>query len=71
MSRIVLVTGASSGYGKAIAKAFKESGDTVIMTARGAQKLEAARLEVGGDDAVAMDVTVTSDWKKIIEFIRK
>lgn len=71
MSRIVLVTGASSGYGKAIAKAFKDAGDTVIMTARGKGKLEAARIEVGGDDAVAMDVTVTSDWKKIIEFIMK
>ena len=33
MSRIVLVTGASSGYGKAISKAFKENGDIVIMTA--------------------------------------
>ena len=40
MSRIVLITGASSGYGKAIAKAFKDSGDTVIMTARNAEKLE-------------------------------
>ena len=71
MSRIVLITGASGGYGKATAKAFADKGDTVIMTARGAQKLEAARIEVGGDDAVAMDVTVTSDWKKIIEFIMK
>ena len=71
MSRIVLVTGASSGYGKAISKAFKDAGDTVIMTARGAQKLEAARLEVGGDDAISMDVTLTSDWKKIVDFIMK
>ena len=33
MNRIVLITGASEGYGKATAKAFKENGDTVIMTA--------------------------------------
>lgn len=71
MSRIVLVTGASSGYGKAIAKAFKDNGDTVIMTARNMDKLEAARLEVGGDDAISMDVTLTSDWKNIVDFIMK
>ena len=34
MSRIVLITGASGGYGKATAKAFKDNGDTVIMIAR-------------------------------------
>ena len=32
MSRIVLITGASSGYGKATAKAFKDNGDTVKVT---------------------------------------
>ena len=34
MNKIVLITGASSGYGKATAKAFKENGDVVIMAAR-------------------------------------
>ena len=46
MSRIVLITGASSGYGKAIAKAFKDNGDTVIMTARNEKKLEQMRMTV-------------------------
>jgi NADP-dependent 3-hydroxy acid dehydrogenase YdfG len=69
MNRIVLVTGASSGYGKAIAKAFKDSGDTVIMVARGLEKLEAARAEVGGDVAFSMDVTKTEDWDKAASFI--
>ena len=70
MNRIVLITGASSGYGKATAKAFKDSGDTVIMTARNYEKLEAARAEVGGDLAVKMDVTLPEDWemiKKLVE----
>lgn len=69
MNRIVLITGASSGYGKAAAKAFKYNGDTVIMTARNIEKLEAAKSEVGGDLAFSMDVTKPSDWenaKKII-----
>ena len=65
MARIVLITGASSGYGKATARAFKENGDTVIMAARNLQKLEAARAEVGGDLAVSMDVTKPEDWDRI------
>lgn len=69
MNRIVLVTGASGGYGKAIAKVFKQSGDTVIMTARNAQKLEAARAEIGGDLAFSMDVTSPADWEKAAKLI--
>ena len=69
MNRIVLITGASSGYGKAMAKAFKDAGDTVIMTARGYDKLEAARVEVGGDIAIAMDVTKPEDWEKMVAFV--
>ncbi len=71
MSRIVLITGASSGYGKACARAFKENGDTVIMTARNEERLNAACREVGGDAAVAMDVTHIEDWEKIKDFINE
>jgi len=49
MARIVLITGASSGYGKATAKAFKEQGDTVIMAARNMEKLEVVCKEIGGE----------------------
>ena len=66
MNRIVLITGASSGYGKATAKAFKDNGDIVIMTARNIDKLEAARKEVGGDLAFSMDVTKSEEWDKLI-----
>ena len=56
MSRIVLVTGASSGYGKATAKAFADNGDTVIIAARNTEKLLAAKQEVNADSVFAMDV---------------
>ena len=46
MNKIVLITGASSGYGKATAKAFKKNGDVVIMAARNIEKLEHAKNEV-------------------------
>ena len=67
MNRIVLITGASSGYGKATAKAFKNNGDTVIMTARKLEKLKAAREEVGGDMAFSMDVTKAEDWNLAVK----
>lgn len=70
MSRIVLITGASSGYGKATAKAFKDNGDTVIMTARNIEKLEKAKAEVGADFAVSMDVTKPEDWEKVAKIIK-
>ena len=70
MSKIVLITGASSGYGKATAKAFKDNGDTVIMTARNIEKLEEAKNEVGGDFAFSMDVTNPADWEKAVNTIK-
>ena len=71
MSRIVLITGASSGYGKATAKAFKENGDTVIMTARNADRLNSACEEIGGDTAVAMDVTNADDWARLYALVNE
>ena len=71
MSRIVLITGASSGYGKATAKAFKDNGDTVIMTARNEKKLEQARKEVGGDLAFSMDVTKPQDWENAVKIVKE
>ena len=69
MNRIVLITGASSGYGKATAKAFAECGDTVIMTARNIEKLEKAKNEVGGALAISMDVTNPADWEKVVKTV--
>ena len=71
MSRIVLITGASSGYGKATAKAFKDNGDTVIMTARNEKKLEQARKEVGGDLAFSMEVTKPQDWENAVKIVKE
>ena len=66
MNRIVLITGASEGYGKATAKAFKENGDTVIMTSRNMAKLEPACREVGGDLCFPLDVTRPEDWERAL-----
>ena len=71
MSRIVLITGASSGYGKATAKAFKANGDTVIMAARNAEKLSAAQKEIGGDLSFVMDVTNPQDWDMLVAAVKE
>lgn len=70
MNKIVLITGASSGYGKATAKAFKENGDVVIMAARNIEKLEHAKNEVGGDLAFPMDVTKPEDWERAVKAVK-
>jgi len=46
ISRTALITGASRGLGLALARALAEQGWTLIIDARGAQALEAARAEL-------------------------
>jgi len=55
MSKVVVVTGASAGVGRAAAKAFAERGDRVGLLARGADSLEGAARDVaeaGGEPLV-------------------
>jgi NADP-dependent 3-hydroxy acid dehydrogenase YdfG len=54
-----------------MAKAFKDNGDTVIMTARGLEKLTAACEEVQGDLAFSMDVTQPSDWEYAVATVKE
>lgn len=65
MSRIVVITGASSGFGLATAKAFIKNGDTVVMTSNNEAKLVAACEVIGGAMTVVMDVTVPADWERL------
>ena len=46
MARIVLVTGASSGFGAAIARHFAVKGDSLILAARRIERLEKLKLEL-------------------------
>jgi NADP-dependent 3-hydroxy acid dehydrogenase YdfG len=46
MSKIMLITGASSGFGKAIAEKFAAGGWNIILTARRKEKLEAVAASI-------------------------
>jgi NAD(P)-dependent dehydrogenase (short-subunit alcohol dehydrogenase family) len=60
MNRVWLITGASSGFGRAITEAAVAAGDTVIATARNAVVLSGiAAAHPGQVEALALDVTDT------------
>lgn len=54
--KVALVTGASRGIGKAIAKAYADAGASVLLSSRKLADLEAAAAEIGGD----VEVTVAN-----------
>ncbi len=56
--RVVVVTGASGGIGRACARAFAARGDDVALLARGSTGLEAARAEVVAAGVRALPVEV-------------
>jgi len=52
MEKVALVTGASRGLGRALARALADRGWRLVIDARGAEELEAARAELAGQTAV-------------------
>src|SRR5437660_8584 len=64
-TRVVMVTGATSGIGRAVAKRFASSSSRVIAIGRNRSSLEEVKAEIrnsGGDPlTVALDVTSDGD----------
>ena len=58
--RIVVITGASAGVGRATARRFAEEGAAVALLARGEERLEAAAAELRakGSEALALPLDV-------------
>ena len=69
--KVVLVTGASKGIGKAIAVAFAAEGSRVVLNARNQQELEQAVQEIrqsgGYALALAADVMSTSEVQRLAQ----
>ncbi|MCF6173512.1 MAG: SDR family NAD(P)-dependent oxidoreductase [Campylobacteraceae bacterium] len=58
MSRIVLITGATSGFGRECAKMFAKNGDRVIMTGRREKKLKELQNELKDYDTFSLSFDV-------------
>ncbi|MEX1048406.1 MAG: SDR family NAD(P)-dependent oxidoreductase [Akkermansiaceae bacterium] len=64
MSRVIVITGASAGVGRATAHAFAREGARIGLIARGQERLEATRREVeelGGQALVLMADVADAD----------
>ena len=69
--KVVLVTGASKGIGKAIAEAFAAEGSNVVLNARNQQELEQVAQEIqrrGGNAlAIAADVMQADEVQRLVQ----
>jgi len=65
--RRVLVVGASAGVGRAFAELAVRQGAQVVVSARRADRLAEVVAEAGGGTAVAGDVSVDDDCRRIVE----
>lgn len=69
--KTALVTGASSGIGKAIARRFADDGARVYLTGRRKDELEAAAEDIGPDAVpVPSDVSRAADLDRVMDVIR-
>lgn len=69
----ILVTGASSGIGKAIAIACAKMGATVIATGRNKERLDEtlSLMPVGDHQAIAADLTKAADIDRLVDSLPK
>lgn len=71
--RTAIITGASRGIGRGIARVFSESGANLVLVSRTQQALDrvADQLDPDRTVAVAGDVTSAEDLERAIETARK
>lgn len=68
-SKVVIVTGASSGIGAATAKLLSQQGAKVVLAARSTEKIRALAKELG-DNALAVTTDVTKS-KSVLALVEK
>lgn len=63
--RTVIVTGASSGIGEVVARAFGRTGDRVVLVARRVERLQALAGQIPDSLVVEADLTRTEDVARV------
>ena len=61
LGKVAVVTGAASGIGKEIARAFQREGAKVVIADLNQTGADAAATELGGNDAIGIAMDVTSE----------
>ena len=61
LGKVAVVTGAASGIGKEIARAFQREGAKVVIADLNQAGADAATTELGGNDAIGIAMDVTSE----------
>lgn len=69
----IMVTGASSGIGRAAARIFSQLGANIVLLGRNAERLESARASLAGDDhsTCAFDLTAVNEIPALMKKIAK
>ncbi len=67
----ILITGGGSGIGLALAKKFYELDNTVIITGRNQNKLDAAKVLMPDIHTIACDITSQGDLDKLVHIIEQ
>lgn len=67
--KVVLVTGGSSGIGRAMARTVAEAGARVALVGRSADRLEQVKASLAGSDhfAIAADLTKPAEVHRVVE----
>ncbi len=70
--KLVVITGASSGFGRASAEKFANNGWLVIAVARRVERLESLQSQLGADNCVihSLDVTTSDSIEAFINFLK-
>lgn len=69
--KVVIITGGTSGIGKACAETFGKNGASVVITGRNTEKLNQTKIELENKNinilAVVADVSIEADNKSLVE----
>lgn len=66
-NKVVIITGASSGFGEAMTRLFHAEGARLVLVARTKSKLEALQLQCPGVEIVAGDVCDISTYERALQ----